>query len=185
MPIPLGIFATAGASAADTGAYELISTATPSGVTQFTLSSIPQTYKHLQIRFSATLVGNANTNMAMYLNGTTGSQSWHHLRGVGTSVQSGNQSFADFVNFDRITNADESGSFMAGIIDISDYASTSKYITTKAFFGYAGTSYRRINLLSGNLRSSSGLTSVTFSETNGAGYEFASGTRFSIYGIKG
>jgi hypothetical protein len=82
-PIPLGILAVAGSAPAS--AYELIQTQVIGGETvSVTLSSIPQTYKHLQIRGVVRLGGfNTSAGFNMRLNNdSTSNYYWHRLRGV-------------------------------------------------------------------------------------------------------
>jgi hypothetical protein len=74
------------------------------------------------------------------------------------------------------------------IMDILDYANTNKYKTTRGIIGfdtngtvagYGG----RVGLISGNWRSTSAITSITFTVDNAANY--SANSKFSLYGIKG
>jgi hypothetical protein len=187
-PIPLGILAVAGSAPA--GAYELISTQVIGGeAVSVTFSSIPQTYKHLQVRGVVRLGGfNASAGFNMRLNNDSTSNYWHHrLRGAGSGVvsdQAGSlQTRISFFNAPAANAA--SGIYSCFVIDILDYASTSK-TTTVRYFGRPtiGTSTAAVSLISGLYNSTAAISSMTFGNFIDDG-NIVSGSRFSIYGIKG
>ena len=85
---PLGFFANAPAAAGD---YESISTVTvgAGGTSSISFSSIPSTYKHLQIRFIGTCTVSGEYSQAVYMrvNSDTGSNySRHSLGGNGSTI---------------------------------------------------------------------------------------------------
>jgi hypothetical protein len=190
MPIPLGVLAVAGAGAAGGGpAYELIQTFSLSG-SSFTLSDIPQTYKHLQIRYVIKTDNNSTTDdINIRINGNTGSNyAFHNLRGTGSSVISTAVSPASFIGgqdgpmpvFGSGTGT--TSMFASGVIDFLDYSSTSKTKVIRLLTGRTFTSNTRVSLSSGLFNSTSAATSMTFYSQNGA--NFASGSRLSLYGIR-
>jgi hypothetical protein len=191
MPIPLGIFAVAGAgSGAAAGAYEQIATNILSSATSaITFSSIPTTYSHLQLRMTIRGTSSFNGGMGIRLNGDTGSvYSRHNLFGDGGGVYSQNATSQTQINTDT-NNAffpggqAEASQFGASIIDILDYMSTAKNKTIRQFAGaYASNGYQ-VGLISGAYYSTSAITSVTLTQL--AMTNFAIGSRFSLYGIKG
>jgi len=98
MLIPIG-FLGGGAPA---GSYELITTTIlGSSTSSVTLSSIPSTYKHLEVRYTARQSGSGNLNYMFYsVNGvTSGIYGTHYLLGQGSSVIS-NASLANGSFFD-------------------------------------------------------------------------------------
>jgi hypothetical protein len=182
MLIPLGILAASGAGFVD--AYERIATASGDGSTtgSITFSSIPQTYKSLQVRYTAKNVTN-NSGIFIQMNGIGGSSyATHNLRGDGTSVAS---SFASSQAYIEMTGAQATsttaGVVVAGVIDILDYASTSKNTTVRALYG-SDTTPRGIYLRSGLLNSTAAINSISFI---GSAAAFSTLTRFSLYGIRG
>lgn len=181
MLIPIGFFG-AGAAA---GAYELIeSNILGSNASSVTFSSIPSTYKHLQVRVVAQEAGSGGGNglLTMRFNGDTGSNySLHQIEGRGSSVVSGAGTSTTYMyalwTRESVAYPDQFG---AAVIDILDYASTAKYKTMRDLHGVADS---RVWLSSGNWRSTSVITSITFNplfESN-----IKAGSRFSLYGIKG
>jgi hypothetical protein len=182
MPIPLGILAVAGAGGgAGVPAYELIETVVmPSNASSVTISSIPSTYKHLQVR---TMAWNASSNglMRMWMNGDTGTNySAHRLQGNGSSVNA-----QDYLGNPFTYVGYYGGSTQAvatpSIIDILDYTNTSKNKTVRALSGIYNSN--EVALFSGLWVNTSAITSLTFKDN--ANYQFNAGSRFSLYGIKG
>jgi hypothetical protein len=182
-PIPLGILAASGGVA---GAYELISTQVlSSSASTVTFSSIPQTFRHLQIR--TVVRGTAASEfveMLMRFNGDSGANySSHVLRGTGSSVISQVNANSDTrIRFSSFGNSAPSGVFAQKVIDILDYSSSAKNTTSRALVGNNGSSIFRIDLVSGLWMNTASVTSVAFSLGSG---DFGSGTRFSIYGLRG
>jgi hypothetical protein len=72
--------------------------------------------------------------------------------------------------------------FGSGIVDVLDYANTSKYKTAKALGGFTEIG-KKIGLRSGSWRSLNAIDTINLLPY--AGTLFAVGSRFSLYGIKG
>jgi hypothetical protein len=178
----LGIFSAAGAGRLSD--YEHIATAFGtglSGVIDFT--SISSDYKHLQIRFTAKN-SISGRQIAVVLNNIT-STSYPNVRSIsgnGTSFVAGStislqniplsQSLADIDSATAVASA--------GIIEILDYASSSKNTTVRTFFGNAS-AITHVALVEGFLNNTATINRVTLS-TSG---NFTTISRFSLYGIRG
>jgi hypothetical protein len=195
MPIPLGILAVAGAGGGAAGDYELIQTSFGNGSSvNVTFSSLPQTYKHLQLRMTTRTNGGGFTNewLRMRFNGvTTSTYNTHNLWGTGSTVSSnGGSSQTSMEDIARVPgNLAETGVYGATIIDILDYTNASKNKTIRVSGGYhepTSSSYY-VNLTSGLFRSTSAVTQIDlFSLVSNAGLGFFdTASRFSLYGIKG
>lgn len=182
-PIPLGILALAGA-AGGAPAYDLLETTTltsSASSVSFTGLNAYSDYKHLQIR---AVVQNA-TDVPFYLqiNGDTGSNyAWHRLRATGSSVSSLNGSNQPRIDFGPATvTSFNSSAYNATIIDLLDYSSSSKNSTVRFMNGYISSSgEKQLNFGSGLWNNTSAVTSLLF-----YGNTFVSGTRFSLYGVRG
>jgi hypothetical protein len=185
MSFGLGFWAAASTGAPQT--YEQIATATGTGSNpSISFSSIPTIYKHLQIR----VVGrNTNANqfagITYRFNGDTASNyAYHLLYGTGSSVvsQAGANSNVILDPFGTIGGSSASGIFAAAIMDILDYGSTSKNKTVRVLSGChnSGTE-NRINLSSGAWFSTAAINSITVEGS----LNFAVGTRFTLYGVRG
>lgn len=188
MLLPLGILSSSGAALA--GDYELISTQVL-GTTadNITFTSIPQTFKHLQIRMTARFAngsGSGARNLGIRLNGNASTvYSWHYMNGDGASVSSGGFASFNHVRFDQCLPSDDqpAGIYGPGIVDILDYASTSKHKTMKGLIGQPVAGYK-IGLKSGSYQDTSAVSSIILYDQEYAS-GFKSGSRFSLYGIKG
>jgi hypothetical protein len=159
-------------------AMELISTQVLSSTTaSITFASIPQTYKHLQLRMVARSAEIAGNTRVEFVPGTNA----HYLNGNGSSVTSGNAAAG---NVYIPANNVSTNIFATLLADYLDYSSTTKNKTTRLFWGSNpdfGNAY--IQLASVGSFSTSAITSITVVVSSGAG--FIAGSRFSLYGIKG
>jgi hypothetical protein len=153
-----------------------------------TFSSIPQTYKHLQIRWTARITTNTTGEQIYFrTNSITSNYAWHSLVGSGTSVYSQNAFSSGFIQsgIETIPGSQETSTLVgAGIIDISDYTSSkNKTFRTRAGRTSAVSSnVYQVALYSGLSIDTAATTSVSISSGGG---NFTSLTRFSLYGIKG
>lgn len=161
--------------------FESIATVTASGgETSLNFTSIPGTYKSLQIR--GFYLSSGGGGGSMRLNSDTGSNyARHYLGGNGSSVFAGGSATQTLM-----FTADQSGTTYNSVvlIDIIDYASTSKYKTMRAWNGYdfnaaGGSTY----LYSGLWQSTSAVTSIQLGTGNFGG-TFAAGSTFALYGVK-
>lgn len=168
------------------GDYESIATTVvgAGGSSTITFSSIPSTYKHLQIRsFAKWNSGSADFRAGlMRFNGDSGNNySAHLLSGDGASPGAAavaNYSSAYWTGHYYGAN----GAYTADIIDILDYANTSKYKTSRSLAGYDANGAGRIDYASGSWRSTSAITSVSIIISADT---FAQYSHFALYGIKG
>jgi len=182
--------------------YESISTVTvgSGGTSAINFTSIPSTYKHLQIRFICR--GTSGSGGAPYYiqvgNGsvdTAANYSNHQFFGDGStytsSANSGStanciiQNWGGFMSY---TNTDAPNSFGVAIVDILDYANTSKYKTARALEGREGNTTSpagRVGLESGSWRSTSAIDTIKITMDSTYGINFAQFSSFALYGIKG
>lgn len=159
------------------GSYDAIATASPSGSSTFDFTSIPSTYKHLQIRYATKGTSNG-TGIRIRFNGDDGSNYYiHYLYGNGASALTTFQGVTTSGVVGEVTTTTNVQS--VGVIDILDYLSTNKNKTVRSFFGYDNNGSGAIYLTS-TLWSATpaAITSITI---------IASGTitgSFDLYGIK-
>jgi hypothetical protein len=185
MLIPLGFLASAGGGV-DTD-YELIESyilgSSQASVTFSNLGDYSSTYKHLQVRIvSKTIRSSTSDQLSIRLNADSGSNyARHRLLGEGT-VQSDASSSQTSMNDVLVSDgANETSVFGAAVVDILDPYSTSKNTTLRILSGSAGTE-GRIMLSSGLWNNTNSLTTVEFFRPTSS---LATGSRFSIYGLKG
>lgn len=177
---------SAGGAPGGAGDYELISTtvlgSSAASVTFSGLGTSAAAYKHLQIR----MTGRGDSAVAsisnrLRFNSATSTYADHYLDANGSSVTSGANTSGDtFLRLGRLPAASQSANiFGALIVDILDFASTSKNKTLKSLSGSAG--YNYLTFYSGLWASTSAITDITILTESG---NFATGSRFSIYGLK-
>lgn len=184
--IPLGFLAASGGVAGD---FESIATVTASGgETSLSFTSIPSTYKHLQIR------GIAKANRTTYVddlgirfNSDSGSNySGHRLYAFGAGSPGadggGNQTQ---MNIGQIAGSTVNNSQGMGgvIVDVLDYANANKYKTIKVISGYDDNGQGGLQFASGNWRSTSAISTITLLPLIGT--SFNQYTSFALYGLKG
>jgi len=168
--------------------YESIATVTVgSPQATITFSSIPATFKHLQIRAiarSSTAGGDAWLNYRFNSDTTTSNYSNHNFFGNGTSISSSYNSGDDGNLIGRVMGSASGADnvFAPNIIDILDYANTSKYKVVRNLTGQDNNGSRNLVGLSSNLwRNTTAIDSISFTTAN----NFAQYTQFALYGIKG
>ena len=179
-----------GNSAYMPSSYESISTVTvgAGGSSSISFTSIPSTYKHLQVRMlSRSTRGAATADAWFQINSDTGSNYAHHdLSGNGSAASAGNSSgttniYYCFTIANIPASTATSGIFGGQVLDILDYASTSKYKTTRMLGGFDANGSGSVYLSSGLWQSTSAINSLTFyTISNWAQY-----TQFALYGVKG
>jgi hypothetical protein len=179
----------AGNTAFDPGAFVSIASASGNGVSSVTFSSIPATYASLQIRFTgrlATQTGGSFYNTNLRLNSDTGANyTWHGIRGTGSSIIGYGSTGATYFDIEE-TMPDSTitaNVFSGAIVDIHNYASSTQNKTVRAFHGTDANGSGAIWLSSSLWLNTNAINSITL-YTNATG-NFANGTQFSLYGIKG
>lgn len=169
------------------GAFESIATFTPTSGTSVTFSSIPQTYKHLQLRIiGRSDTGGTNVSWNVQPNSATGSvYTLHELYADGSTVYSWGNATGTYNNgpyFEVFGSSVTSNTMGVAIIDFIDYASTSKNKTMRFFTGSDRNGGGTIALKSSLWTSTNAIDSI---KIYGGGGNFVSGTTIALYGIKG
>lgn len=174
--------------------FELIATVNGDGTSStLTFSSIPQDYVALQIRYIAK---NTNTNVTSYtqslqlqVNGvTSNSYIRHRLYGNGTSAVADSLSTTAIDSSNGVITSSSSWANMMspGIIDIHDYASTTRLKTVRWFYGTTANSTNtnfETGLLSGMYYAAT--TAITSVSLVSPALAFTTSSQFRLYGIRG
>jgi hypothetical protein len=185
---PLGILSAAGAG--DLPAYELVSTTlitTNTASVVFDTSSLGSTYRHLQIRAVARTSNSDNNGfLGLRINGdTTSNYNEHYLyQDLANSIATSfNGAFTSAFAAPVSANSNVSNAFGGFVMDILDFASTTKNTTSRSLGGFAGAAGSEHRLSSGLHRSTAAVSSITIFERAYSGNLMA-GSRFSLYGIR-
>jgi hypothetical protein len=172
-----------------TSSYESIATITGNTSATITFSSIPQTFKHLQLRciIRSGVSGYPTLNYNLRLgNGSIDSGSnytYHRLYGNGSSAASdGDGSQAAGLLFATAGSAG-SGMFAPSIVDILDYTDTNKFKTMRSLSGADLNGSGNVFFQSFLWRSTNAVDTMQFSVGGSGGTDAYS--HFALYGIKG
>lgn len=194
MPI-VGSFAGAssrayGLQAGLIGDFESIASTTvgASGAANVTFSSIPQTYKHLQIRILArsNRVGSADDLLVNFNGDTSIGYASHSILGDGSAsavTANANATAIRSIRNALTTSSNTSNVFTSAIIDIYDYAISGKYKTIKTLFGFDANGSGYVGLSTGYWNGTSAITEIVLKEETGSNLiQYSS---MALYGIKG
>jgi hypothetical protein len=135
--------------------------------------------------------GNYYTNWYLRPNNNSTSSMYnsHYLVGNGTNAVSAGNGLVDnylVVQFSGAGNSTTSNLFGVSTVDIIDYASTTKLKTFRMINAVefnSPTPQPGIALTSSLMNSTTAITSLVVLDLNG--YNFAAGSTFDLYGIKG
>jgi hypothetical protein len=187
----------AGNDAIYAGSYESIQTVTvgAGGSATVSFTSIPSTYKHLQIRVMAKAVSATAGGAALFMrmNSDSGNNySIHQLLGSGSSTATAfGEATVPYAlvgnngSYQSLTVGDGASMYSVHIIDILDYANTSKYKTVRALHGRDNNSTTgRVMLESGLWQNTAAINTLSFTMRDGsAASNISQYSSFALYGI--
>ena len=169
--------------AASTNSYESISTVSvTSAVSSISFTSIPSTYKHLQIRLIAQSTG-VDAGLLTFNSDTGANYTRHRLTGNGTTAAAGASVSLNGASINSLGGyPDTANTFGATVIDILDYTDTNKYTTLRSLSGedLNGTGF--IELTSNLWLNTAAVTNINYAAVGGDWKQYSS---FALYGIKG
>jgi hypothetical protein len=179
-----------------TNSYQSIATVTVGSGGQATVSftSIPQTFKHLQIRALITTPSTSSIYDNTTFNGDTGANySWHFLYGNKTTAGADSGTSASYLRLWTLGSGPygtgTTGWPATGVADILDYTNTNKYKTTRGLAGGDSNSNSQpsiVGLASGSWRNTAAITSITINAfAVGSATTFGQYSSFALYGVKG
>lgn len=175
----LGILASSGLKT--TSSYESIATVTvgSGGQSSVTFSSIPSTYKHLQVRAMHLYTGSGANMVLSYNSGAFNNVISHYTYGNGSSVTSSADSSTAIISLQSGATTTD---FCVAIYDILDYTNTSKNKTLRGLVGQDRNGSGAVAMISALATNTSAINALTF--TYAGGPSFQQYTQFALYGIK-
>ena len=187
----LGIYASSISPSINASSFESIATGTGTGSNNtITFSSIPSTYKHLQIRAIARSTAvHSNSLLWWRFNSDTSTSNYpsHGLYGNGSSVGSydvvnsyGMGLIGTSAGSDSLSNA-----YTVVVLDILDYSNTNKNKTVR---GYRMEEYNgsgEVRFESGAWLSTNAVNNITIGYLDNATSYFTSLSQIALYGIRG
>jgi hypothetical protein len=171
------------AAAGAAPSFESIATFTPNNTTNtYTFSSIPGTYKNLQLRMNTT--GSLQNQIILQANGVSGtSYAYHFIDGRSSSTSAGSGTGTSNIQIYGASYGTVATHPTVSIVDIIDYASGSKnktFRTLSAANGNTTNIISGIQLGSGLFMSTSAITSLTVTYMSN---NITSGS-IALYGVK-
>jgi hypothetical protein len=165
--------------------YESIATANGTGSSGvITFSSIPSTYKHLQIRWIDKSTTTGSYNFLRFNSDSGSNYANHYLYGDGASAVAGADTTQTSINlYGSLVTSSASNVYAVHVLDILDYTSANKNKTIRAIGGQDSNGSGIAILTSGLwMNSSTAISSLTITANTG---NFTTASSFALYGIKG
>jgi hypothetical protein len=187
-PILKGVVASQITGHLVTSSYDSIQTVTvgAGGASSISFTSIPSTYKHLQIRAigRTTDSGVVDSTTAWRFNSDSGANyTLHLLIGDGTSASAYAGTGRDNASTYLAGAGASANVFGAMVMDVLDYTNTNKYKTIRSLFGTdTNGSGGRVMLDSNLWLNTAAITSISATPVTGTFTQYSS---FALYGIKG
>jgi hypothetical protein len=168
-------------------------TVTGSSTDTIDLTSIPQTFTHLQVRvyWNVTNTATGDYILAMTFNGDTypnTSYSMHYINGQNTTASAGseinnwNATIGDLGKYGSSVITPTTSAFSSVIADVLDYTSTNKNKTVRSLSVYENGSQSGVNMFSSARLNTAAVTSLRIWRSGSSGF-FLAGTRIDLYGI--
>lgn len=173
-----------------TNSYESIATVTvgAGGQSSISFSSIPSTYKHLQIRgiSRCTKADTGSENVVMSINGDTTYTNYrtHLIEGDGSTAYGGDIQVSAFYAQAALTigNNATANVYGAAVIDILDYTNTNKNTTVRILTGVDNNGYGQIRFASSLWMNTAAITSLTLNPRSAG--NFSQYSSFALYGVR-
>ena len=169
------------------GAYDALSTVTvpAGGAASVTFAAIPTGYKHLQIRSISRDSSGTISQQYLRFNGDTGTNySIHTLTGNGASAGTAGSAGANqpYINCGiKSGPSDLANSFGVSVIDILDYADTTKNKTVRTLSGVDLNGSGYVWMSSGAWRNTNAITSIVLIPEVSS---FVQYSQFTLYGVR-
>jgi hypothetical protein len=158
---------------------------TTTGIQEVNFTSIPQTYRHLQLRVMMKADSSSTPeNYYLSLNGDTGfNYAIHKLIGNGSAASVDGAGTGSFngIGPNAVPSNNQANVYAVSIYDILDYKDTNKNTTARGLHGYDANGSGQIVLQSGLWLNTAAVTALRWwRPTN-----IKPNSSFALYGIKG
>jgi hypothetical protein len=163
-----------------TNSYESIATVTvgSGGSSTVSFTSIPSTYKHLQVRAMHLYSGSGSNMVCSYNSGAFNNAISHYVYGTGSAAAAGSDTSGPIISFNSGTTA-----FCVAVYDFLDYTNTNKNKVMRGLVGQDTNGAGIVGLVSALATNTAAINALTFTYAGGA--TFQQHSKFALYGIKG
>jgi hypothetical protein len=169
------------------GMFALATVSLTSTASSIVFSGIPANYTHLQLRMNS-INASAQSVIMQFNSDTSSNYAKHALFGNGSSASAGGYATQSYINIQGYSIAGGTPNPVVGVVDILDYANTSKLKTVRILSGFDANGSGEVSLNSGLwFKAGSGVTSdavTTITLKLESGGNFAAYSHFALYGIK-
>ena len=166
------------------GAFESIATVTvgSGGASSIEFTGIPGTYQHLQLRYLAKTSGGTTWySMGAHCNNDTANNyTYHIVQGNGSTASAASNAPRSSLLLGHVAAGNKTY-FGAGVVDVLDYSSTSKYKTFRSATGTDQNGSGYCGMYSGLWMSTSAVASIQVIAPVASWVEHST---FALYGIK-
>jgi hypothetical protein len=166
----------------DPAMYESIATANPNGTQTVTFNSIPSTYDHLQIRCRITTTSSGQELYMRFNSDSSANYTWHTFGGTGSGMQALSTVSDGYIPAATTFSSSNNTRPTVSIIDIIQYASTTKKKTVRIFAGSDRNGSGAVEVKGAMWNVTDAISSITFLLS---GSTYNAGAEISLYGIKG
>ena len=166
--------------------YESIATVTvgAGGSSTISFTSIPSTYKHLQIRGIARDASTSGSINMQFNSDTGNNYARHAIYADGSGAYASAASSIAFVRPGFVAASSYGSNIFGAIVcDILDYQNTNKYKTGRCIYGYDMNGSGFITMQSILWKNTNAITGLSF--TSATGGNFQQYSTAALYGIKG
>jgi hypothetical protein len=167
----------------DPSAYDAIASVTlASTTTTVIFAGIPNTYKHLELRYFARHSGSGQTYARVSVNDDFSSSNYyaHDLFGTGSGTTTGSY-YGGQTGFPIQKIPSGTSIFGAGILSILDYANTNKNKTARNLGGQDSNGSGEIDFVSSFWNNTAAITSLSITPVANSWTTYSS---FALYGVK-
>lgn len=172
----------AGNAAILPGSFESIATLSGTGSSAtISFTSIPSTYKHLQIRWLGKSTSTGTYTLMTFNGDTSNTYATHGVYGNGSSALVEGYPNNTSVSGGFLTASTETG-FGVSVLDILDYTNTSKNTTVKGLTGRDNSGSGTASLISGAWFNTAAVNRIDIVVNAGS---WSTISHFALYGIKG
>lgn len=185
-PLLNNIVALLGNGGGAANSYESIATVTvgAGGSSTISFTSIPSTYKHLQIRGIARDASTSGSINMQFNSDTGNNYARHAIYADGSGAYASAASSIAFVRPGFVAASSYGSNIFGAIVcDILDYQNTNKYKTMRSLAGVDNNGSGEIDFRSGLWQSTSAISSITLYVDGGS--NIAQYSSFALYGVKG
>jgi hypothetical protein len=168
------------------GGYESIASfTTTTSTSDVTFTSIPQTYKHLELRVFLSSTSATDVQSYVTLNGDSSANNYTRniFAATETAVQGNSTDFGSYTGWTSMYMSKDSTTYPSvGIHFFNEYANTNKKKIMQSFYGNESNASGIFAKTSSQWNQYTAISTIKFAASSGT---FAAGSVLALYGLRG